>query len=123
MLLLLLCYCYCTVVVVIVVVVLCCFCVASSWNTAMWFRILLLLLFFCCCVVAWYMIESQRKGHVDVGQNFFAVFCNVLCCFLFCFFVLPVWGNSLSGLRSVIFVIFPSSRLYLHVSGSNHEVS
>ena len=53
---------------------------------------------------------------------FVAVF--VICCAVFfCFLVLPVLGNSLSGLRSMIVVIFASSSLYLYVSGSSHEVS
>ena len=117
MLLLLLCYCYCTVVVVIVVVVLCCFCVASSWNTAMWFRILLLLLFFCCCVVIKTSLSGLVHDCIPVegswrrGSEFLLLF-FVICCAVFCFFlVLPVLGNSLRGLRSVIVSIFPSGSL------------
>ena len=54
---------------------------------------------------------------------FVAVFLQSAVLFLFCFLVLPVLGIGLSGLRGMIVVIFPSSSLYLHVSGSSHEVS
>ena len=66
------CCCCCVIVIVLLLLLLlllysAVFCVASSWNTAMCFRILLFLLL--------HMIVSQWKGHEGVVQKF-------CCCFL-----------------------------------------
>ena len=59
------CCCCCVIVIVLLLLLLlllysAVFCVVSSWNTAMCFRILLLLLFFCYCVV----IKTSLSGLV-----------------------------------------------------------